>query len=317
MNRFILLLLLLSLALCGCIAYNSTSVIQKTLSAADCPPANQNTNIPPPHVDPALPGYTGDMVYRSGHVIDGKANVYLIFWIDGTFQPASPLFVSLTEQFVQDAGKSPFYANLSQYHDAQNRRPECAVLAGTFIDTRPFPANLVAAWKQGVGKTNQTDPLSDTIWRSEIAGVAQQQRWDTKDYHNIFVILPTIRWGACGYHNFLKNGNQVGSPWAYISFPFDKSTGQESCADAPQSPNNDPTADITIDTLSHELAEAVSDPFLGQWTSNGFEMADKCQLIAPETINPRTHGNVTWQGHTYIIQEEYDNLRHGCVAEGL
>jgi len=256
------------------------------------------------------------MVYGSGHVIDGKANVYLVFWIDATFQPASPLFVSLAEQFVQDVGQSPLYANISQYHDAQNLHPTCSVLAGTFIDTRPFPPNLVAAWKNGAGNVNQSDNFSESIWRNELASVAVQQGWNTQDYHNIFVLLPTMSWGPCGYHKTLKDGDQVGSPWAYISFPYDKSKGQERCADAPQSPNNDPTADITVDTLSHELMEAVSDPLLNAWRAHGFEVADKCQLISPATINPRTHGNVTWQGHTYIIQEEYDNLQHGCVVAG-
>jgi len=256
------------------------------------------------------------MIYGGGHVIDGKANVYLVFWIDATFQPASPLYVSLTEQFVQDVGQSPLYANVSQYHDAQNLHPACAVLAGTFIDTRPFPPNLVAAWKNGAGNVDQPDPLSDPIWRNELASVAAQQGWDTQDYHNVFVLLPTMRWGPCGYHNYLKDGGQVGSPWAYVSFPYDKSNGQERCADAPQSPNNDPTADVTVDTLSHEISEAVSNPLLNAWRSHGAEMADKCQFISPATINPRTHGNLTWQGHTYIVQEEYDNLRHGCVVSG-
>src|SRR5260370_27546541 len=101
MNRFILLLLLLSLTLCGCIAYNSASITQKSLSTVNCQNVNPPANNPPPHVDPALPGFKGDMVYESGHVIDGKANVYLVFCIDATFQPSSPFFIYLANLFLQ------------------------------------------------------------------------------------------------------------------------------------------------------------------------------------------------------------------------
>ena len=322
MKKFISLLFIFFLTLCGCIGYNSEIISQKFLTATqNCQNVNLPAVNPPSHVDSPMAGFNGDMTYLGGRVIDGQANVYLVFWIDGTFQTASPLFVNLTKQFVQDFGQSPLYAAVSQYHDSQNRRPTCAILTGTFIDTRPFPANLVAAWKNGDGDHyytgNNKGTLWDTLWRNELADIAAQQGWNTQDYHNLFVLLPTISLGPCGYHDYLEVAGQQGSPWSYVSYPYDKSQGQEYCADAPQSPNNDPTADITVDTLSHELSEAVSDPMVDGWKDRrGNEVADKCQLIPPTTIDPKTHGNVTWQGHTYIIQEEYDNLRHGCVVSG-
>ena len=300
--------------MCGCFSYNSLIFNQKFLATKACQDVNPPPINPPPHVDPPLPGQKGDLIHGGGRVIDGKANIYLVFWVDTSFQPASPHFINLTEQFVQDLGQSSLYATMSQYHDSQNRRPTCSILSGTFIDTRPFPPNLVAGWKNGDGNQNKIDNFSDTIWRNELAGVAAQQGWNTQDYHNVFVLLPTISWGPCGYHQYFKDGGQPASPWVFVSYPYNK--GQIRCADAPQSPNNDPIADITIDTLSHELLEAVTDPLLDAWRSHGLEIADKCQFVSPATINPKTNGNVTWNGHTYIIQEEYDNLRHGCVVEG-
>jgi hypothetical protein len=297
--------------------YNSAIINRKFSPAEDCPNVNLPTDNPPPHVDPPQANSKGDLTYQGGQVIDGRANIYLVFWIDASFQPASPQFVSLTQQFVQDLGQSPLYANISQYHDAQNRHPTCAILTGTFIDTRPFPANLVAGWKKGAGNHSGTDTLSDTLWRNELTGIAAQQGWNTHDSHNLFILLPTINWGPCGYHAYFKEDGQSGSPWAFISYSSDKGKGQAQCADAPQSPNDDRIADITVDTLSHELLESVSDPRLDAWKGHGgLEAADKCQFISPATINPNTHGNVTWQGHTYLIQEEYDNLRHGCVLQG-
>ena len=258
------------------------------------------------------------MVHGGGPVIDGKANIYLVFWIDATFLPASPRFVSLTKQFVQDIGTSPLYtATLSQYPDSQNRRPACAVLAGSVVDTQPFPPNLVAAWKNGAGSRNAIDKLSDTIWKNKLLEVAEQQGWDTKDYHNIFTLMPTINWGPCGYHQYFRNGGQRGSPWMYISYPYIKNTGQIICATGPGSPNNDRIADVTVDTLSHEIIEAVNDPYLDAWRSRGLEISDKCQYIPLNTIDPKTKGNVIWNGHPYLVQEHYSNRRHGCVVGGL
>lgn len=316
MKRFLFVFLIFCISFCACFGYNSTKIKQNIINTQDCPNATSPTNNLPIHVDPASPLFRGDLKYRGGHVVDGKAKIYLIFWIDSAFHTASPQFVSLTEQFVQDIGQSPLYTNLSQYRDSQNRYPICAVLAGTFIDTQPFPANLVAAWKRGEGKADQDNKFTDPIWRNELEAITALQGWNTQDYHNIFVLLPVINWGACGYHEYLKsNTGQQGSPWAYIAYPMNEAL--KGCADALQSPNGDLVADITVDTLSHELLEAVTDPFIDGWTSPSSEIADKCQFITPAIVNPKTGGDVTWQGHTYMIQEEYDNLRHGCISPAL
>ncbi|HEX3642159.1 MAG TPA: hypothetical protein VHV10_12785 [Ktedonobacteraceae bacterium] len=270
---------------------------------------------PPPRVDPPNSDHIGNLSYYGGHVIDGIANVYLIFWIDAAFQPATPGYVSLVEQFVKDIGQSPLYANLLQYYDASGRCPASATLAGTFTDTRPFPQDLVTNRQSPNINSHLMDSLTDQTWRQEIAIVAAKQGWNTQDYHNVFVMLPTMSWG-CGWHSSLSSSQQGGSPYIYGSYPSYQ--GQDQCVVVPQSPNHDHIADIATGIVSHELMEAVSDPYPGSgWDSSGGtgEMADKCPL-PPSTIDPKTNGNVTWNGHSYAIQEEYDNYRHGCVLEG-
>ena len=62
---------------------------------------------PPPRVDPTTDSdHAGDLTYGGGHVIDGVANVYLIYCVDDSVQPFGPKYVSLTEQFVKDFGRS-------------------------------------------------------------------------------------------------------------------------------------------------------------------------------------------------------------------
>src|SRR5256885_15593200 len=100
------------------------------------------------------------MTYHYSNVIDGTANIYLIFWIDASLQSPSPKYVSLVEQFVKDLGQSPLYANLLQYRDALGEHPTGATLAGTFIYTHPFPSSLVAAWNATDHKPSLNDPTS-------------------------------------------------------------------------------------------------------------------------------------------------------------
>jgi len=265
---------------------------------------------PLPRVDSPHNDAQGDLQYNSGQVVDGIANVYLVFWIDAAFQPARPTYVSLIQQFVKDIGQSPLYAILSQYRDALGRCPTGARLAGTLIDRQPFPPDLVAQRNSPNTDASAMDKLADQVWRQELTKVTAKQGWNMQDYHNIIVLLPTMNLG-CGYHT-----NFDSSPYAFVSYPSYK--GQEQCSVVPQSPNHDHVVDIATGILSHELMESASDPNPGSgWDGpnrNG-EVADKCPL-PPDTIDSATKGNVTWNGHHYAIQEEYSNLRHGCVLEG-
>ena len=45
-------------------------------------------------------------------------------------------------------------------------------------------------------------------------------------------------------------------------------------------------ADVIADNLSHENAEAITDPLGSGWfTSNGYEVADQCELAGPDDPN--------------------------------
>ena len=291
-------------------------------------PDKPNPNIwprynPPPRIVP--PQYGEDVLYHGGYVLDGTTQVYLIFWIDASFQPASPKYVSLVEQFVNDVGRTPLYANLLQYTDVFGRRPTGVRLAGTFTDTHPFPPDVVAP----AAKDNSDASSDHAVWAQEIQSVAASQHWNVQDYHNLFILLPTMYSKYCGSHSWLSANGQTGSPSAIVYDPFYK--GKQMCADVPHSPNQDPAADIAVDTLWHELMEAVTNPYGDGWwygpgkpqADGASEIGDKC-AYAPKGINgsqyygidPKTDGNVTWNGHTYILQPTYDNYRHSCVWQG-
>lgn len=269
------------------------------------------------------PQYSGNLIYHGGRIIDGIANVYLIFWEDAAVQRIGPKYISLAEQFIKDVGRTPLYANLKQYRNSAGQYPVTARLADATLITSHFPADVVAL--QAAGK----DPFSSPKWDQEIERVAMAHHWNMYDYHNLFILFPTMSSSLCGWHGFLTINGQIGSPRAFVTYPFD-TKGKQVCTDVPHSPNHDPAADVAVDTLGHEIMEAVSDPYLNAWYAGNSakpdsseEMADKCAYSPPGIddskyygINPQTGGNITWNGHIYMLQPEYSNFRHGCVWAG-
>jgi hypothetical protein len=262
-----------------------------------------------PLVQPPNPGKEGDLPYAGGHVIEGVANVYLIYWSDPSFQKFTPKYMSLIRQFVIDVGHSPLESMLSQYTDSNGLHPTGVKLAGVFLETTPFPQALV----DDLNQSNFSPKVMDQTWRQEIKNVAAKRGWDTSNYHNVFAILPnTRRPDACGYHKVLA----AGSPYLFVAFSSINGKVNQGCnhAKARVFPNNDPIADVAVSTFSHELSEVITDPQIDGWGSGGSndEIGDKCNQ-APYGINQKTKGDVTWVGHTYLIQREYDNKNQGCT----
>jgi hypothetical protein len=85
-----------------------------------------------------------------------------------------------------------------------------------------------------------------------------------------------------------------------------------------QSPNND-DADSTINVLSHEHNEAITDPLGNAWYDRrGAENGDKCAWNfgtalggAPEHLYNQVIGT-----GTYYLQQEWSNRSSGCVLTG-
>ena len=68
--------------------------------------------------------------------------------------------------------------------------------------------------------------------------------------------------------------------------------------------------------MVHETGEMLTNPDLNAWyDSSGQETGDKCAWIFGPTN--QYGGDVTWNGHTYEVQKEWDNhLSRGCVLSG-
>jgi hypothetical protein len=132
----------------------------------------------------------------------------------------------------------------------------------------------------------------------------------------------------CGYHGYLDT---PGTVYAALPFPvYGGPPANGSCTDeglggGVQAPNGavNRDADVLISTLSHEVAEALTDPHLDAWYDNGVsvqnENGDECAYdYGSYSGSPGAYWNQTINGHRYLTQTEFSNDayfagRYACI----
>jgi hypothetical protein len=122
--------------------------------------------------------------------------------------------------------------------------------------------------------------------------------------------------GYCAYHSAFGSGsNQT----VYADMPFNGSSG---CS-AGQAPNGSIDADTEIDTFSHELNEAITDPTKSGWFDNqGNEQGDMCGVYGAPlgSTNPSDPGHTEYNqvinGGKYYTQAEFSNVAFGKLGDG-
>jgi hypothetical protein len=115
----------------------------------------------------------------------------------------------------------------------------------------------------------------------------------------------------CAYHSQAPNG----SVYANMPFPaYQSGTGfsctAEGLGGGVQQPNGNKDADVEISPLSHEMAEAITDPDVstGWYDASGNENGDDCAYIYGTLSGAAgVHYNQTINGHHYLTQEEFSN----------
>ncbi len=247
---------------------------------------------------------SGNVTYHGGPVMHGTTHLYAIFW-----EPAgsyvSPKYNSLILRYFSDVGGSPLYHNNRQYTNQQGKAPRTAVLAGSWIDTAVYPSN----------------PVQDADIQHEVTHAQQVNGW-VSTLHAIFFVFTAKNEVTCGPYGCSFSGNCAyhdffGSHPATIYADMPYAGSDKSNCGAPTSPNHDVDADREITLIDHEQMEAATDPLYTAWYSsyyNGGEIGDKCYGVYG-TIH-QNGANVVWNGHPYIVQEEWDNAKSGCVLKG-
>ena len=217
---------------------------------------------------------------------------------------------------AHDSGlTSNVYSVATQYSDGTGPIEYQSTFGGSYVDHDPLPASGC--------KDGQHSPcLTDKQLQTEIQHVLKANGWHGGTGNIFFLMTPNgvgscvDSFGAqcssnyfCAYHSSFTDSNN--EPVIYADEPYE---GEHRLSDlrSGSSPNSD-DADTTINTISHEQNEAITDPFdtLGWLVAN-----DQIGTRGPTSVPGRsarrreaesTEYNQVINGDHYWLQQEWSN----------
>jgi hypothetical protein len=281
-----------------------------------------------PHGD-ARPGGGGTQAgiyYHGGRVAStGSAafHVVSIYWGTGVIYPGGPnggttdtatgsgaQDGSLVGTYLRSLGGTPYYRINQGYWDNLGSGGALRYVSGAVA--------YDGYWADGTSAPSGTQSVSDQAVIDEITAGFSSGRitYQPDTIYSVFSAGGVNLGGGaftqyCAYHgHFQYNGQDV----IYAVMPYNAYS--TSCEVQVTGPNNDP-ADAEVNTLTHEIEEANTDPDLNAWYDHrGYENADKCAWTFG-TTHTATNGalyNVTFGGHNWLIQRQWKNSGRGSCA---
>jgi hypothetical protein len=245
---------------------------------------------------------------------------YAIYWVPSGFAVGTN-YESLINRYLADVAASSgsltnVYSVATQYFDSAAAIHYQSSFGGAFVDTDPFPAR---------GCTATAVCLTDDQLQQEIQKMITANGWQAGPDTMFFMLTPEGVSSCvdgtgnecstneyCAYHSDFIAPN--GEPVLYANEPYD--AGIPGCSSG-SSPNAD-DADDTINTVSHEQIETITDPWGDAWLdSGGNEIADKCAWMfgTPLGGTGSTQYNEVINGDHYWLQMEYSNDGSTCMQQ--
>jgi hypothetical protein len=200
-----------------------------------------------------------------------------------------------------------------------------STFGGSYVDKDPLPAN-------GCDDTviGHFDPycLTDSQLQQEIQAVMTAKGWSGDPASNpthIFFLMTPEGVGSCEFAGSASDSNPCSTnvfcayhsafgsqsdAVVYANEPYLGADGGCTDVGAGQGFPNDVQADTTINTISHEHNESITDPLGDGWIANdGEEDGDLCAYIFGAALGGTGTGvyNQTINNHHYSLQEEYSN----------
>jgi hypothetical protein len=260
----------------------------------------------------------GNLQFHGGPVMHTNTS-YAIYWVPSGYS-ISANYKSLLDGFLQNVAAasgstSNVYASDTQYYDNNGSIAYSSTFGGSYTDTAAFPANGCSSYN-GLSKC-----LSDAQLQAEITKVITARGW-TRGPSSVFFLFTPRNVGSCdspgscafttfcAYHGYYGSGQTL---TMYANQPY-TATNKAACWPG-QSPNGD-DADGTINVVSHEHNEAITDPQLSAWwDSAGYENGDKCAWIFGSPLGTTSYGQYNQVIGTgkYYLQEEWSNSSSSCV----
>ena len=250
---------------------------------------------------------SNNLAYSGGPVEAAGTVNYAIFW-EPPLNGVSATYNSLITRFLQDIGGTGLYGVATQYYQQSGGTTtyitNSSSFGGSWVDTTPFLGPVV----------------TDAQIQAEVSKAMAANHWTGGIGHQFFVFTGRNEFSCagvecsnavfCAYHSSFGSG---AGEVLYANQPY-TNTLPAGCQ-TPTSPNNDIDADSTINVVSHELMETVTDPSVGNanyaWQdSSGAEIGDKCNFnFGPTNAQG---ADLVANGHPYIVQQEWSNRVSGC-----
>ena len=318
----------------GCTTTTSPHLADSAASNTD-PPADPPAPSSASYSHAPTPNPSNDVSPGSGPVMT-SLTLYFDFWLPTGQQYESTAagdtnYENLIIGWAQNlsAATSQYHNLLTQYSGTNGTITNSVTFGGSWVDTTtPYPH---------AGTTG--DPLQDSDIQTEVHNAATTNGWTEDGSHMIVVFtangiqecdsgMGTCTFtgggnGYCAYHNHFSDGSDD-AIYGFLGFDNFTHVSGYTCVAGDTSNDNDPNrniypnsdvnADAEISTLSHEVAEAQSDPHPNAtWTGSLGEIGDGCNFI----YTPRNDigADVYLNGHPYIMQELWSNAVHTCAVD--
>jgi hypothetical protein len=273
------------------------------------------------------------MTYHGGWVMRTNT-IYAIYWVPsgstcGVSDPTCGDYVQAIDRYFKDVAaasgsNSNDYSVDTQYSDTTGAIAYQSTFGGALYDQKAFPP-----YNPSTSCTDGSDPvcLTDQQIRDEIQRVITQLGWPDGE-STIFVLMTPDVVGECTTNNdndcvanthCADHGGFTGTdsqPVVYAFIPYAATNG---CAGIPVNPSpNGDDADPAINLISHEMNEAITDPWGSGWYAGDpyHEIADLCAWNFGNPLGTAPNGqayNEVINGHDYYLQQEWSNDVHACV----
>jgi hypothetical protein len=219
-------------------------------------------------------------------------------------------------------GTNNVYSVATQYDDINHEHIQYqSTFGGSYVDKDPLPAN-------GCDDGVDTYCITDKQITNELQNVLNAKGWHGGLDRMYFLMTPNgvgscfdalgtecTTNAFCAYHNFFVDSKV--EDVIYANEPYMGTAG--GCTDVSQGYPNDTDSDVTINTISHEHNEAITDPltdpdYLAWEAADGSENGDLCAYgFGTQTVTGAGAYNQVINGHHYELQQEYSNADRGCI----
>jgi len=243
-----------------------------------------------------------------------------IYWVPAGTSMITGYQSTITQYFADAAhdsgGVANVYSTETQYYDGTGSIAYSQTFGGAIVDTNPFPANGCPVYS-GV-----TSCLTDAQIGAEVQNVVTANHLPVDGTHAYFLFTPkgvgscfSATSTTCAFTYYCAYHSNSGS-LLYANMPY-ADTSPNACGTG-QRPNGN-EADDTLNVTSHEHREMINDPYGNAWFDRrGYEGSDKCAWNFGSALGSTTTGayNQVINGHFYFLQQEWSNVRLGCVQRG-